>query len=426
VAGGRLLPRVYEGAVNRKCSVMIGIEDVSGPRKGMSVFMRILAAGTALTLAGCMVPSDGPLTQEVLSAGAGGKTYEIPQTKLIFDVVSIDQRVANSVNAGVRQGFASTFGFGGGGSTPVIGVGDRLEVTIFEAGPDGLFSTAERKSTSIPVVVQPDGHGQIPYVGSVRFAGMTIDSARATIVDALKAKAVEPDVIVAMADNASRTVSIQGDVNKSSIVPLGLNGHHLSEVLAMAGGASKPPYDTFVSLKRGGRSRSVLLQTIIDNPKDDIYVKPDDQIYVTYDPQTFSALGQTEKSGKIPFNAAKLSLVEAAALAGGGNVATADPKGYFVFRYEDESVYRSVVGDDRFRDLISRGMAPDGEGRYPIVYRLDLAATQSYIIAQNFPVRNKDVVYLARHVATDLAKFLSIVSSSSSAAYNITRTARTF
>ncbi|MCJ8055253.1 polysaccharide export protein [Shinella curvata] len=405
---------------------MIGIEDVSGPRKGLSVFARILMAGAALTLSGCVVPNDGPLTQEVLSAGAGGKAYEIPQTKLVFDVVSIDQRVANSVSAGTRQGFASTFGLGGGGSTPVIGVGDRLEVTIFEAGPDGLFSTSERKSTSIPVVVQPDGHGQIPYVGSVRFAGMTIDSARSTIVDALKAKAVEPDVIVAMADNASRTVSVQGAVNRASIVPLGLNGLHLSEVLAMAGGASKPPYDTYVSLKRGGRSRSVLLQTIIDNPRDDIYVKPDDQIFVSFDPQTFSALGQTEKSGKIPFNAAKLSLVEAAALAGGGNVATADPKGYFVFRYEDESVYRSVVGDDRFRDLISRGMAPDGEGRYPIVYRLDLGATQSYMVAQNFPVRNKDVIYLSRHVATDLAKFLSIISSGSSAAYNITRTARTF
>lgn len=402
---------------------MIGIEDVNGPRKGLNVFARVLAAGAALVLAGCVVPSDGPLTHEVLSSAADGKTYEIPKTNLIFDVANIDQRVANSVNAAGRLGLASTFGFGGGGGTPVIGVGDRLEVSIFEAGPDGLFSTAERKSTLIPVVVQPDGHGQIPYVGSVRFAGMTIDSARSTIVDALKAKAVEPDVIVAMADNNSRTVSIQGAVKKSSIVPLGLSGLHISDVLALAGGASKPPYDTYVSLRRGGRSRSVLLQTIVDNPKDDIYVKPDDQIYVTYDPQTFSALGQTTKSGKIPFNAAKLSLVEAAALAGGGNIATADPRGYFVFRYEDESVYRSVVGDDRFRELISRGMMPDGDGRYPIVYRLDLSATQSYIVAQNFPVRNKDVIYLARHVATDLAKFLNILSSGSSAAYNIQRTA---
>ncbi len=400
---------------------MIGIENLGHSLKGFKSLARVLAAGAALVLAGCVVPSDGPLTHEVISAGADGKAYEIPQTKIVFDVVDIDQRVANSVKAYGRPSLAKTFGFGGGVGTPVIGVGDLLQVTIFEAGPDGLFSTIDHKSTTIPVVVQPDGHGQIPYVGSVRFAGMTLDSARATIVDALKAKAVEPDVIVALAGNASRTVSVLGDVRNASVVPLGLSAQHLTEVLALAGGPVKPPYDTYVTLKRKGRSSTVLLQSVVDTPNDDIIIKPDDQIYVSYDPQTFSALGQTRASGKIPFQAADLSLVEAAALAGGGNTVTADPKGYFVFRYEYENVYRSVVGDDRFRDLISRGMSADSEGRYPIVYRLDLGATQSYIVAQSFPVRNKDVIYLARHIATDLAKFLNIVSSSSSVAYNAKR-----
>ena len=400
---------------------MTGIDNLGRPLKGLNTFARILAAGAALMLAGCMVPSDGPLTQEVISAGADGKAYDIPKTKIVFDVVDIDQRVANNVTAFGRPSLAKTFGIGGGGGTPVIGVGDALQVTIFEAGPDGLFSTTDSKSTTIPVVVQPDGHGQIPYVGSVRFAGMTLDAARATIVDALKAKAVEPDVIVAMAANASRTVSVLGEVRNASMVPLGLNAQRLSEVLALAGGPAKPAYDTYVTLKRRGRSGTILLQTVVDNPKEDIVIKPDDQIYVSHDPQTFSALGQTERSGKIPFQAANLSLVEAAALAGGGNVNTADPKGYFVFRYEYESVYRSVVGDDRFRDLVARGMTADAEGRYPIVYRLDLADTQSYIVAQTFPVRNKDVIYLARHIATDLAKFLNMLSNGMSAAYNIKR-----
>lgn len=413
--------RFRRGAAKGKCIVMTGMDRQGMPLKGLKSFARVLAAGVALTLAGCMVPSDGPLTQQVISAGADGKAYDLPKTQVVFDVVDIDQRIANNVRAFGRPSLAKAFGFGGGGGTPVIGVGDSLQVTIFEAGPDGLFSTADHKSTTIPVVVQPDGHGQIPYVGSVRFAGMTLDAARATIVDALKAKAVEPDVIVAMAGNASRTVSVLGDVRNASVVPLGLNAQHLTEVLALAGGPAKPPYDTYVTLKRDGRSSSVLLQSVVDNPREDIVIKPDDRIYVTYDPQTFSALGQTKASGKIPFAAASLSLVEAAALAGGGNVATADPKGYFVFRYEYEDVYRSVVGDDRFRDLIARGMTADSEGRYPIVYRLDLAQTQSYIVAQTFPVRNKDVIYLARHVATDFAKFLTLVSSGSSAAYNINR-----
>ncbi len=376
-----------------------------------------------VTLSGCIVPSDGPLTREVIESGAaGGSSYKIPQTKMTFDVVEIDQRVANSVTTLGTPSLARTFGFGGAGGVPVIGVGDKLDVTIFEAGPDGLFSTTERKSTTIPVVVQPDGRGQIPYVGSVRFAGMTLDTARTTIVDALKAKAVEPDVLVSIAGNESRAVSVQGDVHDAAMIPLGLNAEHLSEVLARAGGATKAPYDTYVTLKRGGRSGTVLLQTIVDNPKEDIIVRPEDRIYVTYDPQTFSALGQTEKAGKVPFDASSLSLIEAAALAGGGNMTTADPKGYFIFRYENESVYRNVVGDDRFRDLLAKGMTSDGQGRYPIIYRLDLGNPQSYIVAQSFPVRNRDVIYLSRHPATDFARFVQMITGTVSAVGTTNRT----
>ena len=387
-----------------------------------------LATGAALlTLSGCLVPSDGPLTRQVVEAGAAdGSTYKIPQTKTIFDVVTIDQRVANGVKMLGTPSLARTFGFGGPGGVPVIGVGDRLDVTIFEAGPDGLFSTTDRKSTTIPVVVQPDGRGQIPYVGSVRFAGMTLETARTTIVDALKSKAVEPDAIVSIAGNESRSISIQGDVNNAAMIPLGLNAEHLSEVLARAGGARKAPYDTYVTLKRGGRTGTVLLQTIVDNPKEDIIVKPEDQIYVTFDPQTFSALGQTERAGKVPFDASSLSLIEAAALAGGGKLTTADPKGYFVFRYEDESVYRHVVGDDRFRDLLARGMTSDAQGRYPIIYRLDLGNPQSFIVAQSFPVRNRDVVYLSRHPATDFSRFVAMVTGTLAPVTSATRTVQTF
>ncbi|MBB3979481.1 polysaccharide export outer membrane protein [Rhizobium azooxidifex] len=386
-------------------------------------FARLLAGAALVTLSGCIVPSDGPLTREVIESGAaGGSSYKIPQSKMVFDVVEIDQRVANSVTTLGTPSLARTFGFGGAGGVPVIGVGDKLDVTIFEAGPDGLFSTTERKSTTIPVVVQPDGRGQIPYVGSVRFAGMTIDTARSTIVDALKAKAVEPDVLVSIAGNESRAVSVQGDVSDAAMIPLGLNAEHLSEVLARAGGATKAPYDTYVTLKRGGRTGTVLLQTIVDNPKEDIIVRPEDRIYVTYDPQTFSTLGQTEKSGKVPFNASSLSLIEAAALAGGGNMTTADPKGYFVFRYENESVYRNVVGDDRFRDLLAKGMTSDGQGRYPIIYRLDLGEPQSYIVAQSFPVRNRDVIYLSRHPATDFGRFVQMITGTVSAVNTTNRT----
>jgi polysaccharide export outer membrane protein len=368
--------------------------------------LALVAASLAL-LAGC-VPNDGPLTTRVVNSGAD-KTTVIAQSSVIFDVVTVDQRIANSVTTLGQPSLVSTFGFGGGPGTPVIGVGDELSVIIFEAGPDGLFSTVERKSTNIPVVVQPNGHGQIPYAGSILFAGKTLEAARQDIARALKSKAVEPDVVVNISKNYSRTASVQGAVNNPQMVTLGLSPESLTNVIARAGGPAKASYDTYVTMTRGRKSSTVLLQSVIDRPKEDINIQPDDKIFLTYDPQTFTALGSVINNGKVPFDSSNLTLVEATALSGGARADLADPKGYFIFRYEYEAVYRQVVGEARFRDLLQQGMVADRDGRYPIVYKVDMSDPQSYLVTQTFPVRNKDVLYLSRHPATDFIKFVNII-----------------
>lgn len=365
-------------------------------------------ATAALALLASCVPNDGPLTSRVVNAGAD-KTTTIAQTSVVFDVVTVDQRIANSVTTLGQPSLVGTFGFGSAPGTPVIGVGDELSVLIFEAGPDGLFSTVERKSTQIPVVVQPNGYGQIPYAGAIKFAGKTLEAARQEIAEALKSKAVEPDVVVNISKNYSRMVSVQGAVNHPQMVVLGLSPQPLTSVIAAAGGPAKASYDTYVTLTRGRKSSTVLLQSVIDRPKEDIMIRPDDKIFLTYDPQTFTALGSVINNGKVPFDSSNLTLVEATALSGGARADLADPKGYFIFRYEYEAVYRQVVGEQRFHDLLQQGMVPDKDGRYPIVYKVDMADPQSYLVTQTFPVRNKDVLYLSRHPATDFIKFVAMV-----------------
>lgn len=359
-------------------------------------------------LAGCgTVPTDGPLKNDVIKDA----TKNISTNSFAYDVVDVDLRIANYVASYKPVALEKMFGFGGPASTPVIGVGDGLSINIFEAGPDGLFSTAEQKQVTIGVVVQPDGFAAIPYVGSYKFAGKTLETARRGIKAALEGKAVEPDVIITLAGNSSRTVSINGSVASASIISLGLQGEQLTEVIAKAGGPTKAPYDSYVSLTRGKSTNKVLFQTLIDNPRENIYVKPGDQIFVSYDPQSFSALGSVGKVGQVHFNVANLSLIEAAALAGGSDGNLADPQGYFVFRYENERIARLVLGEAHFSHSLQRGMYPNRDGNYPIVYRIDMTKPQSYLLGQTFPVNNKDVVYLSRHPATDLLKFLRMVST---------------
>jgi polysaccharide export outer membrane protein len=369
------------------------------------------AALLPLALAACNVlPNNGPLANEIVQASANKAQTKRPKHDVVFDVVDIDPDVAALVSSYRAESFNRTFGLGNGSVNPTVGVGDVLQITIFEAGPDGLFSTQDHKTTSVTVTVQPDGRAPVPYIGSLQFAGNSMETIRAKIVDALKTRAVEPDVIVTMAENASRSVAVNGVVGKPSMVSLGLSGERVTEVIAKAGGPTQAPYDTFVTLTRGGKTGKALLQTLIDEPKENIFARPGDQLFLTHDPQTFSVLGTTGKSAKIPMGAAQLSVIEAAALAGGANMTTANPQGFFIFRFEYPEVLKKVLGPQRFQDLLARGIQPNAQGMYPIVYRIDMLKPQAYLTGQSFMIRNKDVLYLSRHPATDITRFLTAVS----------------
>jgi len=380
-------------------------------------------------LAGCqVVPSVGPLTADI-KADAGQSAQQVGRADAtVFDVVNVDARSARLVSDYVATALNRRFGIGGGVGRVVIGVGDQLKISIFEAGADGLFSTTESKQTGIDVVVQPDGMAAIPYVGMVRFAGRTLEEARQAILGSLAKKAVEPDVVVTSISTASRRVTVSGAVANSAQVPLGLVGEKITDVIAKAGGPTGQPYDTYVTLVRGKRTGTALLSSVIANPNENIFVQPGDQVFVSRDPRTFTMLGAVKSNQRIGFGASDLNLLEAVALGGGGNDAEVDAKGYFLFRYEEPDVVMSLLGMQRFSELLSKGMKTDREGRYPIVYSIDMSHADSLLVGQTFPIKSRDVIYVSRHTAVDLKKFLAIVgaplgiaSQGASAAYNIQR-----
>ncbi|SMF51030.1 polysaccharide biosynthesis/export family protein [Neorhizobium sp. CSC1952] len=391
--------------------------------------VRVTAIMICAVLAGCQaVPGEGPLTSDI-KAAAGQSPAQIGRIDAaVFDIVSVDSRTAKLVSDYVATALNRRFGIGGGGGRVVIGVGDQLKISIFEAGADGLFSTSESKQTNLDVVVQPDGTAAIPYVGSVRFSGRTLEEARQAILSALASKAVEPDVIVSSVNTASRKVTVSGAVGSSSQVSLGLVGEKITDVIAKAGGPTGQPYETYVTLVRGKRTGTALLSSVIGNPSENIYVQPGDQIFVSRDPRTFTLLGAVRENARINFGASDLNLLEAVALGGGGNDAAVDAKGYFLFRYEEPDIVMGLLGTQRFNELLSKGMKPDREGRYPIVYSFDMTHPDSLLVGQTFPVKNRDVIYASRHNSVDLRKFLTLIgapigiaSQGAGVAYNLER-----
>ncbi|MFB9951064.1 polysaccharide biosynthesis/export family protein [Rhizobium puerariae] len=363
-------------------------------------------------LAGCQaVPGEGPLTADI-KADAGQSPVQIGRIDAaVFDIVKVDNRTAKLVSDYVVTALNRRFGIGGGAGRAVIGVGDQLKISIFEAGADGLFSTSDSKQTNLDVVVQQDGTAAIPYVGTVRFVGKTLEEARQAILTALKSRAVEPDVIVTSVNTASRKVTVSGAVGNSSQVPLGLVGDKITDVIANAGGPTGQPYETYITLVRGRKTGTALLSSVIDHPNENIYVQPGDQIFVARDPRTFTLLGAVKGNARVNFGASDLNLLEAVALGGGGNDAAIDAKGYFLFRYEEPDVVMSLLGTQRFNELLGKGMKPDRVGRYPIVYSFDMTHPDSLLVGQTFPVKNRDVIYASRHKAVDLGKFLTLIGT---------------
>lgn len=372
---------------------------------------RVVVAIVCAGLAGCeAVPGAGPLASDINSQ-AGKSISDVHRANAaVFEIVDVNAETARTVADFSVGMLKRRFGIGGAARNVVIGVGDQLRVTIFEAGADGLFSTQESKKTDIDIIVQPDGKAAIPYVGQVQFSGRTLEQARQAVLSALANKAVEPDVIISAGGMSSRNVTVSGAVGKPSMVPLGLSGETIMEVIAKAGGPAAKPYESYVTLARGKKTGTVLLQSIVENPSENIFVEPKDQIFVTHDPRTFTALGEMWKNGRIPFGSNDVNLLESIALAGGGSDERIDAKGYFVFRYEEPEIVSDLLSPERFHELLAKGMKPNKEGRYPIVYRFDMSVADSLLVGQTFPIKNRDVIYASRHPSVDIAKFVRIVS----------------
>ncbi len=393
--------------------------DAGVARRAAKAVSLTLAAG--VSLAACQaLPGDGPGASAILASADKSAAQQGHPNAAVYDVVDVDENTARIVSAFDTQIFQSRFGVGGAPNSAVFGVGDRVKVIIFEAGENGLFSTSEVKQVALDLVVQPDGMVPIPYAGVVRFAGRTPEQARASILAALKDKAVEPDVIVTSIGTESRVVTVSGAVKASTQVALSLEGDRIMDVIAKAGGPANPPYETYVTLTRGKRTATVLLKSIVEHPGNNIFVRPDDSIFVTYDPRTFTVMGEAVTNSRIPFGANDLNLLEAIALAGGGRSASVNAKGYFVFRYEEPEIIVRLLGRKRFDDLLSKGLSPDKYGRYPIVYRLSLLAPTGLVAGQNFPIRNRDVIYASRHPTVDLQRFLTIVAQPLNVARGLT------
>ena len=251
-------------------------------------------------------------------------------------------------------------------------------------------------------MVAHDGAITIPFADRIAVAGKSPVEVQRIIEQRLAEKAIEPQALVFITKSITNSVTVSGEVVGGARVPLSVNGDHLLDVIALAGGAKAPVYDTFVRLSREGITATIPMEKLVSDSTENIYAWPGDVLTLVSIPQTFSVFGATGTNMQVNFGAQKLTLAEALAKAGGLIDLRADPAGVFLFRFEPPT----VAGALKVSPL---PIGPGGSS--PVVYRLDLSDANSYFFAQRFPVEDKDVIYVANAKLNELQKFFTLLNT---------------
>ena len=365
-------------------------------------FLGLLLA--LLTACSHWLPTSGPSSIKLSQAA----TQDVSIIQLVDITPAVTQRLAQSQR---KQSFASSFAERRI-NTYLVNPGDLIEVSIWEASPAMLFgvapaalalsATSGSKSSTLPEqMVGADGYINVPFAGRIKVAGKTLQKIETDIVKALEGKANYPQVIVRMTRNSTSTVTVVGEVQQSVLMPVTPRGERLLDAIAAGGGVKQPINKITVQLSRDSVVRDVALEKIIQDPKQNIRLYPGDVVTAYYQPLSFTALGATGKNDEISFEAQGVTLAQAIARVGGIQDARANASGVYIFRFESPESIGPEVSTK----------VTNSEGRLPIVYRLDMSDPTAFFVAQNFEMRNRDVLYVANASAVELQKFLNILVS---------------
>jgi polysaccharide export outer membrane protein len=369
----------------------------------------IAIACLASTLSACAVaPSSGPTARGIANApGPNRNGFDIK-------VVDVTDTVARNLIAQTHKDlFSQSLGEGRAiGGT--VGRGDVLDIAIWEAPPAALFgavggdprltsSGATARGTSLPEqMVDSDGRIVIPFVGNVQAAGRTPQDIAREITTRLKGKAHLPQTVIRLVRNSTAAVTVVGDVGGSTRVPLTARGERVLDVLASAGGARQAINKTMVRITRGAQTSAMPLEAVIRDPRQNVILQPDDVMTVLFQPFSFVALGATNRNEEVPFEATGVSLAQALGRVSGLQDARADVKGVFLFRLEDPA---SLPPEQQ----ANARLTPDG--KVPVIYRFNMKDPATFFIAQGFPIRDRDVLYVSNAPLADFQKFINVIYS---------------
>lgn len=326
-----------------------------------------------------MLPGDGPWMNGAKSTSSDALPFDVidltPTTVVAYrPPVTIDQpSVTSNLSAGGHVSVAP---------------GDVLKVRIFEPYEGSIFPTIQKPGADFGNQrVTDDGTIEVPYVGTVRVAGMDLSQIEQQIVAQLGSKAQNPQVIVEFVADRTNTVMVSGEVKNPGRMSLLEGIRSVVDAINHAGGVVGVANQLEVVVRRQGnvildKQYSELLAGA------DIGIQKGDEIVVRPNSQIFTVLGAVAKAGNVPLTKPNMTLLEALGEVHGLSDERANKTGVYLFR----------MGD-----------IENNPGARARVFRLDLMQPVSIFVAQQFGMQAKDVVFVTNAPLYEYNKILTAI-----------------
>lgn len=265
-----------------------------------------------------------------------------------------------------------------------VGPGDILTIIVWDhpelTTPAGQYRSADQAGT----VVSENGTIYYPYVGVLPVAGKTTRQIRELLISKLSKYIEKAQIDVRMAAFRSQRVYVVGEVGKPGQQYITDIPMTVLEAVNLAGGFTPEADYSNVLLTRKGVTYRVDIQSMYENgaTEQNTLLEAGDILNVS--DRTFNkifVLGEVNKPGSLVMTKKRSTLAEALSDAGYISQDRSNPKWIYVMR---------------------------GEGETPELFHLDGSSPDSMLLADKFPLRPRDIIYVD---TADVVRWNRVISN---------------
>jgi polysaccharide export outer membrane protein len=260
-----------------------------------------------------------------------------------------------------------------------VGPGDVLQIVVWDhpelAAALGQPAQNTKTTDAAPgFLIDENGDVQFPYAGNVHVAGRDVASIQKDLAKRLSKVYQKPEVTVRVASFRAQQVYVDGEVRTPGSQAVNDIPMSLTTAISLSGGLSPNADRSRVVLIRNGVPYQLNLDDLIKRGKNpsDIYLQPGDMLRVaSREDSGVYVMGEVNKPATIlPMRNGSLTLSQAISDSGSFDSNTAAARQLFVIR--------------------------NSTSEAPEVYHLDATSPVSMVLANQFELQPKDVVYVGQ------------------------------